>query len=144
MNFAYCTDHRPVQPSRIRSAVNQLCFVKPSALIYVCARWSFFFPFSLFFSPSPTAARGCKQGSATLSRRLPPSLESRGGGGAGRPQPHRVTRASSFSRKAFRCTAAAEGAKGLLPRTHPWILICLQFFFLPPTGWGKPLSPRGN
>lgn len=36
MNFAYCTDHRPVQPSHIESAVNQLCFMKPSTLIYVC------------------------------------------------------------------------------------------------------------
>lgn len=47
VNFAYCTDHRPVQPSHIESAVKQLCFMKPSTLICVC----------LFSSP-----RSCKQG----------------------------------------------------------------------------------
>lgn len=40
VNFAYCTDHRPVQGSHIESVINQLCFMKPSALIYV---WLFSF-----------------------------------------------------------------------------------------------------
>lgn len=35
VNFAYCTDHRPVQGSHIESAINQLCFMKPSTFIYV-------------------------------------------------------------------------------------------------------------
>lgn len=35
VNFAYCTDHRSVQGSHIESVINQLCFMKPSALIYV-------------------------------------------------------------------------------------------------------------
>lgn len=57
VNFAYCTDHRPVQPSHIESAINQLCFMKPSTLIYVC----------LFSSP-----RSCKQGpSFELSSSVP-------------------------------------------------------------------------
>lgn len=57
VNFAYCTDHRPVQPSHIESAVNQLCFMKPSTLIYVC-----------LFSSS----HSCKQGpSLELSSSVP-------------------------------------------------------------------------
>lgn len=35
VNFAYCTDHRSVQGSQIESVINQMCFMKPSALIYV-------------------------------------------------------------------------------------------------------------
>lgn len=118
MNFAYCTDHRPVQPSRIRSAVNQLCFVKPSALIYVCARAGviFFSPsLSLFFFPPPPPLPRCKQGGAARRDvfRRPWNL----GAGEGQEdlKPRRVTRASSFSRKALRCAAAAGGAKGVAP-----------------------------
>lgn len=74
VNFAYCTDHRPVQPSHIESAINQLCFMKPSTLIYVC----------LFFPP-----RSCKQGP---SFELPPSVPVQ----TANPRPHGATYADRF------------------------------------------------